>query len=155
MPNRPLKPCAVPGCPNLTQGRYCEKHKHKEQQDKAERHRYYDEHLRDQTARDFYHSKEWQRVRRAALVRDHYLCQHCLAKKRITPADVVDHIVPVRVDWSLRLTLDNLQSLCNPCHNRKTSEDKRKYGEGRGKNFSPDSFGPRAPLSVHKVPFLA
>jgi 5-methylcytosine-specific restriction enzyme A len=125
VPGRPKKPCSVPGCPNLTQGRYCEQHKHKEQQDKAERNRYYDEHIRDQKAREFYHSKEWQRVRQAALMRDNYLCQDCLKEKRITPADVVDHIVPVKVDWSKRLSLDNLQSLCHRCHNRKTAEDKR------------------------------
>ncbi|MGG3843266.1 HNH endonuclease [Anoxybacillus kestanbolensis] len=135
MPAKPLKPCAVPGCPNLTQDRYCEQHKIKEQQSKAERHRYYDEYIRDQKAREFYHSKEWQRVRRVALIRDKHLCQYCLSKKRITPADVVDHIVPIRVDWSLRLSLDNLQSLCNACHNKKTAEDKKKYGEGRVKNF--------------------
>lgn len=130
MPSRPLKPCLVTGCPNLTQGRYCDKHKGKEQQSKAERHRYYDEHMRDQQAREFYHSKEWQRVRQVALMRDNYLCQHCLVKQRITPADIVDHVVPIRVDWSLRLSLDNLQSLCHACHNRKTAEDRKRYGGG-------------------------
>lgn len=135
MPSRPKKPCSVPGCPNLTQGRYCHAHQQKEQQSKAERNRYYDEHIRDQKAREFYHSKEWKRVRRVALIRDKHLCQHCLAKKRITPADVVDHVVPVRVDWNKRLSLNNLQSLCNSCHNKKTAEDKKKYGEGRVKNF--------------------
>ncbi|WP_031405286.1 HNH endonuclease [Geobacillus vulcani] len=135
MPAKPLKPCAVPSCPNLTQGRYCQDHQHKEQQDKSHRHRYYDEHLRDQKAREFYHSKEWQRVRQVALVRDNYLCQHCLRNNRITSAEVVDHVIPIRVDWSLRLSLGNLQSLCNACHNKKTAEDKQRYGEGRVKNF--------------------
>ena len=118
MPAKPLKPCAVPGCPNLTQGRYCEQHKHKEQKDKAERHRYYDEHIRDQKARDFYHSKEWQRVRQAALTRDKHLCKHCLRNNRITPADMVHHIIEIKRDWSRRLDLDNLISLCNSCHNK-------------------------------------
>jgi 5-methylcytosine-specific restriction enzyme A len=135
MPSRPKKPCSVPGCPNLTQGRYCEQHKHKEQQDKAERHRYYDEHIRDRKAREFYHSKEWQRVRQAALMRDNYLCQDCLEEKRITPADVVDHIKPVRWFWHLRLELSNTRSLCHAHHNKKTAEDKKKYGEGQVKNF--------------------
>jgi 5-methylcytosine-specific restriction enzyme A len=119
----------------LTQGRYCVHHRKKEQQDRAERQRYYDEHIRDQKAREFYKSKEWQRVRQAALMRDNYLCQDCLKEKRITPADVVDHIVPIKVDWSLRLSLSNLRSLCHAHHNKKTAEDKKKYGEGRGKNF--------------------
>lgn len=132
MPSRPKKPCSVPGCPNLTQRRFCEAHHYKEQQDKAERHRYYDEHIRDQKARDFYHGKEWQRIRKVALIRDNYLCRHCLRNNRITPADVVDHVVPIRFDWSLRLSLSNLQSLCNACHNKKTAEDKKRYGEGAG-----------------------
>jgi 5-methylcytosine-specific restriction enzyme A len=53
MPSRPKRPCSFPLCSNLTEGRYCEQHKYKEQQDKAERHRYYDEHIRDQKAREF------------------------------------------------------------------------------------------------------
>jgi 5-methylcytosine-specific restriction protein A len=118
MPSRPLKPCLVTGCPNLTQGRYCDKHKGKEQQSKAERHRYYDEHMRDQQAREFYHSKEWERVRLAALARDNFLCQHCLRNNRITPADMVHHIIEIKRDWSKRLDLDNLISLCNSCHNK-------------------------------------
>jgi 5-methylcytosine-specific restriction protein A len=135
MPSRPKRPCSVPGCSNLTQGRYCEQHRHKEQQDRAERNRYYDKHIRDQKTREFYHSKEWQRVRQAALIRDNYLCQKCLKEKRITSAEVVDHIIPVKVEWSLRLSLNNLQSLCNACHNRKTAEDMKKYREGRVKKF--------------------
>ena len=27
MPRKPLKPCSYPGCPNLTAGQYCEKHR--------------------------------------------------------------------------------------------------------------------------------
>ena len=26
MPRRPKKPCSFPGCPNLTEGRYCDEH---------------------------------------------------------------------------------------------------------------------------------
>jgi 5-methylcytosine-specific restriction enzyme A len=135
MPSKPLRPCNKIGCSSLTRERYCEEHKHKEQQSKAERHRYYDKHIRDKKAREFYHSKEWERVRQAALMRDNYLCQDCLEEKRITPADVVDHIKPVRQFWNLRLSLSNLRSLCHAHHNKKTAEDKKKYGEGRVKNF--------------------
>jgi hypothetical protein len=27
MPNRPLRPCGQPGCPELVSGGYCDKHK--------------------------------------------------------------------------------------------------------------------------------
>lgn len=26
MPRKPKKPCGYPGCPNLTEGRYCKEH---------------------------------------------------------------------------------------------------------------------------------
>ena len=30
MPRKPKKPCSYPGCPELTDGRYCEKHQKQE-----------------------------------------------------------------------------------------------------------------------------
>ncbi|WP_017435133.1 HNH endonuclease [Saccharococcus caldoxylosilyticus] len=130
MPNKPLRPCNKIGCPNLTKNRYCKQHKHLvEQRQRTRRNdKEYDKHKRNQQARAFYHSREWERLRQAALARDHYLCQHCLQHNRITRAVIVDHIVPISVDWSKRLSLDNTQSLCHPCHNRKTAEDRRRYG---------------------------
>lgn len=97
-------------------------------QDKhTDRHKLYDKNRRDKNSNSFYKSSEWIRVRKQALLRDHGLCQHCLRSKRIKHAEMVDHIIPIKEEWSLRLTLSNLQSLCNPCHNTKTAEDKRKY----------------------------
>jgi 5-methylcytosine-specific restriction enzyme A len=130
MPGRPLKPCNKIGCTNLTRDRYCEQHKHlAERRERSRKNdKEYDKHKRNQQAKVFYHSREWERLRQAALARDHYLCQHCLRDNRITRAVIVDHIVPISVDWSKRLSLDNTQSLCHPCHNRKTAEDKRRYG---------------------------
>ncbi|MGG3452046.1 HNH endonuclease signature motif containing protein [Domibacillus aminovorans] len=47
----------------------------------------------------------------------------------MTPMDVVDHIIPIKIDWSLRLSLDNLQSLCQSCHNIKGTKDRQVYRE--------------------------
>ncbi|WP_311316029.1 HNH endonuclease [Cytobacillus oceanisediminis] len=94
---------------------------------KNERHQLYDKYRRDKEAAAFYKSKSWQLIREQALLRDLGLCQYCLAKDKITLADMVDHIIPVKEAWELRLVLDNLQSLCNSCHAAKTSEDKKKY----------------------------
>ncbi|MFS1513428.1 HNH endonuclease [Chengkuizengella sp. SCS-71B] len=55
-------------------------------------------------------------------MRDRHLCQHCLKQKKITRSDMVDHITPIKEDWSLRLDLINLQSLCHSCHNKKTAK---------------------------------
>lgn len=95
-----------------------------------DRYKQYDQHARDKESNAFYHSREWIAKRREALTRDNGLCLHCLKKKRIKRAEMVDHIIPIKVDWSKRLSLNNLQSLCNSCHNIKTAEDKKKYPRG-------------------------
>ena len=60
----------------------------------------------------------WRRLR-AAILGERPLCQHCLDRGVIEPATEVDH---VNNDPS-----DNrpeaLQSLCKPCHSRKTQRD--------------------------------
>jgi len=44
----------------------------------------------------------------------------CLAMNRQTPATVADHIIPHTGDSNLFWDVDNLQSLCDRCHNQKT-----------------------------------
>jgi 5-methylcytosine-specific restriction protein A len=119
---RPKRPCSRPGCPNLTTGRYCKEHGAEKKKEKAERYKYYDEHQRNQRARRFYKSRAWQTARQRVLIRDHYLCQGCLHENQITQADTVHHIIPIREDWSKRLRLDNLVSLCSACHNQRHSK---------------------------------
>lgn len=89
-------------------------------------HRYYDKYQRNQASKAFYNSAAWQKAREQALVRDNYLCQHCLKVKRITPADMVHHIVALLDDWSKSLDLDNLLSMCNPCHTKEELEIRKK-----------------------------
>ena len=126
---RPKRPCAVPMCPNLTTEKYCEEHAYKAKQEEAERQRFYDTRVRDKRIVEFYHTREWLAIRQQVLARDYYLCQHCLKEKRITPADMVHHIVPVKVDWTKRLDLSNLISLCNTCHAK--IEHNRITGSGK------------------------
>lgn len=61
-------------------------------------------------------SAAWRRLR-AYVLRDEPLCRHCRRCGRYTPANVVDHISGDPSDNSRA----NLQSLCEPCHNRKTA----------------------------------
>ena len=75
----------------------------------------YDAHRRNQQSRQFYQSAEWKHLRAKAMWRDGGLCRACGGF-----ADVVDHIVPIRVAWERRCALENLQALCHRCHNRKT-----------------------------------
>lgn len=78
----------------------------------------------------FYHTKAWQSARHMALVRDHYLCQVCKRQGRLTPANTVHHIKHIRDDWSKRLDLSNLETICKECHNKehpeKASKNKQK-----------------------------
>lgn len=71
----------------------------------------------------FYSRKEWRTLRYQALLRDGFICVRCGRE-----AKVADHIIPTKIRWDLRLDFDNLQSLCFECHNSKTSEDRREYG---------------------------
>ncbi len=64
---------------------------------------------------------QWQRVRRLALERDCGLCQVCARAGRITQATEVDHITPRAKGGTDELA--NLQSICQPCHERKTAAD--------------------------------
>jgi len=108
--------------------RYCDACAQKAEQSRKEYYKQYDIYQRDQKAREFYSSPEWEKVRKQAMIRDYGLCQDCLKENRITPADVVDHIKPIRHFWHLRLTLENLRCLCNRHHAAKTAEDRRRYG---------------------------
>lgn len=71
-------------------------------------------------SRPFYHSAQWQRARANAWARDHGLCQRCLERGHITPADVVHHIeelTPENVsDPRISSDPDNLVCLCHECH---------------------------------------
>ena len=70
----------------------------------------------------FYQSPRWRNTR-AAVLRDNPLCARCQSKGLLQPARVVDHIVPVKVGGE-RYDRANLQSLCVPCHNAKTSTER-------------------------------
>ncbi|MFA7174937.1 MAG: HNH endonuclease [Kiritimatiellia bacterium] len=119
MPNRPKRPCNHPGCRELVQPpeRYCAGHQREAQQQRADTHRHYDATQRNQRARVFYNSPEWEAVRKAVLMRDHHLCQKCLRTGRITPADAVHHIEELLKAWHRRLDMSNLVSICESCHN--------------------------------------
>ncbi|WP_460917893.1 HNH endonuclease [Salinarchaeum chitinilyticum] len=63
----------------------------------------------------------WSAVRRAARVRDEYRCQVCGIEKSQTGRNPdVHHIRPVRSfdDPGKAHRLDNVVSLCRPCHRK-------------------------------------
>ena len=107
MPRKPLKPCKYPGCPNLTEGQYCEEHKAKAQQE-------YDRYSRAQDVHKKY-GRAWKRIR-DSYAKAHPLCERCLEEGRATPMDEVHHIVPISQGGTHARS--NLRSLCKSCHQR-------------------------------------
>lgn len=65
------------------------------------------------------YDKSWERLRNWFISRNP-LCAHC---GRL--GTEVDHIQPISVAPERRLSADNLQTLCHPCHMRKTARDAR------------------------------
>jgi 5-methylcytosine-specific restriction enzyme A len=63
----------------------------------------------------------WTKLRKAILQRDHYLCQHCLAKGIATQGNHVDHIKPKAKGGTDEPS--NLQVLCTKHHSAKSAKE--------------------------------
>ncbi|MBW3496838.1 HNH endonuclease [Bacillus sp. FDAARGOS_1420] len=123
MPSKPFKQYKSLGCNELTRDKYCSKHQDKVQENT----RYYDKYIRNKSSRSFYNSKQWREMRELIYRRNHGLCVQCRSNDIIKVGDdVVDHIIPLLVDWSRRLEPADLQTLCYAHHNKKTKEGEKK-----------------------------
>ncbi|SJZ89574.1 HNH endonuclease [Pilibacter termitis] len=71
----------------------------------------------------FYLSKEWRKIRKEVLVRDHYECVWCRKRGEVTTLASatleVDHIKELKDYPELALDKDNLRTLCKKCHNER------------------------------------
>ena len=119
MAQKPPRPCRHPGCTELTRTGYCPRHQ-PQRPDKRESAQWH----------WMYLTRQWrQELRPAQLLREPF-CRVCARRGARTPATRVDHIQPHRGDWALFTDPNNLQSLCEACHNRKTAQER---GERRRK----------------------
>jgi len=72
-------------------------------------------------ARKFYKSKAWQKTREAYIAARHGLCERCGAGGKIVHHRV--HLTPDNInDPGITLSFDNLELLCQECHNREHHE---------------------------------
>ena len=111
MPKQPRRPCGFPGCPNLTDGRFCEEHAKQEN-------RRYERYQRDPATKRRY-GRAWQHIRdRYAAA--HPFCEECYKRGVLTPTEEIHHIVPLSHGGTH--AEDNLMALCKPCHSRITVE---------------------------------
>lgn len=117
MPYRPKRPCSHPGCPKLTDGRFCEEHAKEE----ARRYERYD---RDPVVKKRY-NRSWKRIRDSYIAL-HPLCEQCERNGRITPAEEVHHILPLSQGGTHDFA--NLMALCTPCHSAITARTGGRWG---------------------------
>ena len=69
--------------------------------------------------RDAYNNSTWRNLRNTYM-RNHPICEDCLAKGKVTPAEDIHHKVsPFKngeINYNLLLDYDNLVALCKNCH---------------------------------------
>ena len=113
MPYKPARPCRYLGCPNLTNHPrgYCSEHLPL---------RYREEDGGRLPSHKRGYDRQWRKERWDYL-KANPLCVECLKEGRVTPAIVVDHIIPPKGDYDLFWDRNNWQSLCKPHHDRKTA----------------------------------
>lgn len=111
MPQKPKSPCRYPGCPKLTDGRYCDEH-----QKLIDRN--YNRYGRDPATGQRY-GTAW-RIIRCSYIAAHPLCEQCLKDGRMAPAQEVHHILPLSDGGTNDSS--NLMALCKSCHSQITAE---------------------------------
>ena len=81
--------------------------------------------------RAFYHSQAWQHCRAEYISRVGGLCERCKMKGIIKPGYIVHHREWIDMDNindpSVLLNHDNLEYLCQDCHNREHHGTQRRY----------------------------
>lgn len=90
----------------------------------------------------FYDSRAWKDTRRNYKQSVGGLCEKCLAKGLITPAEIVHHKIPLTVDnvsdLNISLSWDNLQALCRQCH---AEEHEAMYAKRVGRRYKINADG--------------
>jgi 5-methylcytosine-specific restriction protein A len=66
----------------------------------------------------FYSSKKWRKKRQYILHRDGFICQECRKYGRNIEARIVHHIIEVEEEPALKMSNNNLVSVCYSCHNK-------------------------------------
>lgn len=102
MPVRPMRPCSIPGCPELSSGSACPRH-------------------RRPSTQHLYGSQRWREASRRFLAGK--ACVDCGAA-----ATVTDHEQPHRGDLRLFWDETNWSARCKPCHDRKTVQQDGGFG---------------------------
>jgi 5-methylcytosine-specific restriction protein A len=76
------------------------------------------------SGKNIYHGYRWKKLRKLK-ASINPLCEHCYMYNIITALAVVDHVIELE-DGGEPYDINNLQSLCHSCHNRKTIVERKK-----------------------------
>lgn len=112
IPKKLPTPCSHPGCPSVTYSRYCDQHKNIRREEDRE----YKAKRIDLKEQAFYKTFRWRKLR-AWKLRQDPLCEMCKAKNQTAPAVLVHHNVAIKESGDL-MSVENLRSLCQACHNK-------------------------------------
>ncbi len=94
-------------------------------QAKAAAKRTYDAHRGSASSRGY--NYQWTKAR-DLFIRKNPLCILCQREGRTVQATIVDHRTPHRGDMVLFWDESNWQSLCKPCHDKKTAREDGGFG---------------------------
>ena len=79
----------------------------------------------------FYKSKAWQKCRAAYIAKAGGLCERCLARGYYVPGYIVHHKEYIDLDNitdpEVLLSFDNLEYLCQECHNQEHFGEKKRF----------------------------
>jgi 5-methylcytosine-specific restriction protein A len=122
MPYLPKKECYLPQCRKEAIGKtpYCKDHQHLSGSGFGK-----GRYVRDDRYNDIRWRKLSMHVRRL-----NPICEACKKSGRVSAAEVTDHIVPWKSGKTeaerndLFWDRDNLQALCNKCHNSKSAKER-------------------------------
>ena len=123
MPYIPKHPCSFPGCPNLTDRRYCGEHEKQMNQR-------YEKYERDPVTKKRY-GKTWEKIRKR-YVQFHPVCEMCFERGIIRETEEVHHRVPLSEGGTHEES--NLIALCKSCHSSIHASNGRFEGRVREYN---------------------
>ena len=117
VPKKPRKPCRFSGCPELTENKYCDKHRKLESS-------YYNKYKRNPNTYKRYGNR-WRKIRQL-YIKEHPVCELCERKNILRPVEEVHHVIPLSKGGSHHK--DNLMSLCKSCHSKITATYGGRWG---------------------------